>query len=108
MAKPKENKGQVGGISQDKVLHITRTINEAVANAKDYTDSANESVKAFGEDGGNAAAVRFVARLLRMDSLKAQTLLNDINTYADMAGIFDQGDFFDSANAEDTAAAGVH
>lgn len=103
----KTAKGQVGGISQDKVNHIVNTINEAVASAKDFTDSSNESVKAFGEDGGNAAAIRFVAKLKRMDSTKAQALLNDINTYADMAGVFDQMDMFDSAQA-DEAAAGVH
>lgn len=88
-------KGNQDGLPNDKINHVINTINEAIASAKDFTDSSNETVKAFGEDGGDKSAIRFVAKLKRMEPAKAQAFLRSIDHYAHAAGIFDQMDFFE-------------
>lgn len=88
-------KGKVGAVSPDKINHCIRTINTAIEDAKQYTDSSNETVKAFGEDGGNKAAIRLVAKLRRMETAVAQEFLRAVEVYAEAAGIYDQIDLLD-------------
>lgn len=101
MAKPQKAdnvepiKGQQAGVSNDKIKHIVTTIETARSHAKDYTDSANEAVKAFGEDGGHKAAIRNVAKFKRMAPDEFLALWRAMEHYADVCGLFDQADMFE-------------
>lgn len=88
-------KGKVGAVSPDKINHCIRTINTALEESKTFTDSANETVNAFGEDGGHKAAIRLVAKLKRQETAVAQEFLRAVEMYAEAAGIYDQIDLLD-------------
>lgn len=94
-AEQKPVKGNQGGVTNDKIKHIASTIETARAHAKDYMDSANESVKAFGEDGGDKAAIRMATKLSRMEPQDFAAYWRNLEHYFDVLGLFDQRDMFE-------------
>jgi hypothetical protein len=88
-------KGNQGGVSNEKIKHIASTLESARANAKDYTDSANDAVKAFADEGGDKAAIRNAVKLSRMEPQDFLAFWRNLEHYCDVLGLFDQPDMFD-------------
>ena len=88
-------KGNQGGVTNEKIKHIASTLETARAHAKDYTDSANDAVKAFGEDGGDKAAIRNAVKLSRMEPQDFLAFWRNLEHYCDVLGLFDQKDLFE-------------
>ena len=89
-------KGNQGGVSNVKIKHIAETIETARVNSKDYMDSANETVKAFGEDGGDKAAIRMATKLSRMEPQDFAAYWRNLEHYCDVLGLFSQPDMFEN------------
>ena len=94
-AEKKAVKGNQGGVTNEKIKHIASTLESARQNAKDYTDSANDAVKAFGEDGGDKAAIRNAVKLARMEPQDFLAFWRNLEQYCDVLGLFDQKDLFE-------------
>lgn len=93
MAKPK--KGNQGGISNDKIRHVHRVIEDSRASAKTFTDGSNETVNAFGDDGGHKGAIRSAAKLSRLEPKDFADFWRNLEHYCDVLGLFDQEDMID-------------
>jgi len=89
--------GQQGAISNDKIKHVARTIEQNKANAKLYQEDMSEEVKAFGEQGGNKKAIKDAQKLAEMDAQQAQDYLRSLDHYCHVLGVWDQADMINHA-----------
>lgn len=92
MGKAKKGKQ---GISPEKIQHVRRVLDDTKTQAKVFTDTANETVSAFGEDGGHKAAIKNAVKLSRLEPDEFLAHWRALEEYCDALGLFDQQDMLE-------------
>lgn len=83
------------GVSPEKIRHVRRVLDDTKAQAKVFTDTANETVSAFGDDGGHTTAIKNAVKLSRLEPAEFLAHWRALEHYCDVLGLFDQQDMLD-------------
>jgi uncharacterized protein (UPF0335 family) len=92
-------KASSGGIDADKLRTYAEQIIAAEDRKAEEGAEATEYYKSLKAEGYDTKALRFVLRLKKMESAKAQDLWRAIEGYAHALGLFDQADLITPAKA---------
>ena len=89
-----------GSVDADKLRNFSDQILAAEERKADEAGEASELYKSLKAEGYDVKALRFVLRMKKMESAKAQDLWRAIESYAHALGLFDQADMITPAKTK--------